>query len=262
MQQHLTKNQFPPRHDILSVGVDSLSLREALALLAKWSEDNQARYIATANAEMVMRARKDIQLAKVLHEADLVVPDGAGIIWAGEHLSAHFAERVAGIDLMIATIRYAQEKNFPFYLLGGAPGVAHQAVRQMQAKWGTLPVAGVRNGFFLPEESPQLVAEIQESGAKFLFVALGVPKQEFWIHENLSALPGITAMGVGGSLDVISGNLRRAPLWMQKNRLEWLYRLCLQPQRAGRMMVLPQFMWQVWSEKRRRKKALQRGGKQ
>lgn len=120
----------------------------------------------------------------------------------------------------------------------------------MTAELGELPVVGYHSGYFTAEEEVDILDEIQRSGAQLVFVAFGVPKQEFWIQEKLAHLDGVVAMGVGGSFDVLAGMLKRAPVWMQENRLEWLYRLALQPKRIIRMLALPKFMWTVWRHKR------------
>ncbi len=233
------------RKTVLSVDVDAITMNDALQQVEDWLSTDGSHYVATANAEMIMRAQYDYGLARALTEADMVLPDGAGVIWAGEQLRLHFPERVAGIDFMSALIERAKEKEYSFYFLGGKPDVAASAARNLHAKLGEIPLVGVRDGYFSDTETEEVLAEIRASGARLLFVGMGVPKQEYWLHEYIKKLPRVTAVGVGGSFDVLAGHLKRAPLWMQKNRLEWLYRLYLQPSRIKRMAVLPQFMWKV-----------------
>lgn len=246
MTEQVHKIPVYKRYQVLSVGVDALTMTEALQVVAGWLRDRRSRYIVTANAEMVMRAQHDHGLATALAEADMVLPDGAGIVWAGERLHLPFKERVAGIDFMTALLEWAVQQQQPVYFLGGEPGIAAKAAENLQKRFGDLPLVGVRDGYFDETENDAVLKDIQNSGARLLFAGLGVPKQEYWIRKHGMKLQGITAIGVGGSFDVLAGTLKRAPLWMQKNRLEWLYRLYLQPGRIGRMAVLPHFMWKVY----------------
>lgn len=243
----------PPRNYVLGIGIDALTLTQAVRRANAWLAEAGSRQVVTANAEIVMRARADRRFGAVLAAADLVLADGAGIVWAGEQLGCRFPERVAGIDYMTALVAEAVANGTPMYFLGGAPGVAAQAAKRLTAAYGELPLVGVRDGFFALSETAEILADIRRSGARLLFVGLGVPKQEYWLAEHLPELPGVIGIGVGGSYDVLAGNLSRAPLWMQRNRLEWLYRLALQPSRAGRMAVLPRFMWAVRREAKRPK---------
>ena len=129
--------------------------------------------------------------------------------------------------------------------MGAAPGVAQRAIGNVSAQVGALNIAGIHDGFFDSAEEQEIIKSIAESKTKLVFVALGVPKQEQWIAEKLSHLDGVVAIGIGGSFDVLAGNIPRAPEWMQRNRREWLYRLYLEPQRIGRMLAIPKFMWTV-----------------
>ena len=134
------------------------------------------------------------------------------------------------------------------YCLGAAPGVAKRAVENLEREVGPLQIVGIHDGFFNTDEEQSIIGDMAK--AKLIFVALGVPKQEIWIKEHLSHLSGVVAVGIGGSFDVIAGNIPRAPEWMQNNRLEWLYRLYLEPKRIGRMMAIPKFMFTVLKNKR------------
>ena len=155
---------------------------------------------------------------------------------------------------MTALVERAAQTGTKMYFFGGAPGVAAEAAQRLESRFGTLPIVGVRDGYFAASENDTIAADIRESGAQLLFAGLGVPKQEYWLTRMRPQLPGIVSLGVGGSFDVLSGRLKRAPLFWQKNRLEWLYRLALQPSRLRRMGALPQFMWQVKRSANRRGK--------
>lgn len=239
------------RHPVLQVGVDAVTMKEAVSEISSWQKDDQSRFVVTVNAEMVIRAHVDKQLASSIAAADLVVPDGAGIVWAGEQLHLPFTERVAGIDLMVELLATLAASGDKVYFLGGRPGVAKQAAQEMQKRYPQLCFAGVRDGYFT--DDAKVIADIKASEAKLLLVGLGVPKQEKWIYQHYQSIPGITAIGIGGAFDVLSGMLSRAPLWMQRHRLEWLYRLCRQPSRLMRMTALPRFVWEVKRAKKKGK---------
>ncbi len=228
--------------DILSIPVWNVTLEEACAFVFKCVEEGRAASIATANAEMLMKAQADGELAEILRQADMVVPDGAGVLWAAEQQGMCFKERVAGIDLACRILAEAAVRQSPVYLLGGADGVAGQAAANVEKKIGKLHLAGIHSGFFSSDEEQRIIDDIRRGGTQILLVALGVPKQEKWIHDHLYELGPCVCMGVGGTFDVLSGHISRAPEWMQRHRLEWLYRLMKEPSRIKRMTALPRFV--------------------
>lgn len=239
-------------HVVMDIRIHAVTMKEALAFAEKRIMEGKPSMIATANAEMIMIAQKDHELARILNGADLVVPDGAGVLWAGEKLGTPFPERVTGADLTTELLKKASAMNWPVYFLGGNPGVAAKAARKFMEDHGSFSLVGCHDGYFNEEEEKKIIEDIKKSGAKLLFAGLGVPKQEKWLYAHKEKL-GVLSMGIGGVFDVMSGNLKRAPLWMQRNRLEWAYRLYLQPSRIGRMMALPKFMRAVgkWKKERR-----------
>ena len=164
-------------------------------------------------------------------------------------IGKQFKERVAGIDLACRLVGEAALRQTPVYFFGGAEGVARDAAANLEKQVGKLHIVGTHSGFFTDEEEKQIIEEIRSGGTQLLFVALGVPKQEKWIRDHLYELGPCVCMGVGGSLDVLSGRLDRAPKWMQEHRLEWLYRLLKEPTRIKRMMALPQFVAAVKRDK-------------
>lgn len=234
---------------VLSIPIDAVTMDESVERIYGFMKQPGLHIVATANAEMVMLAREDEELKNILNRASLVVPDGAGVLWAAEQKGEHFPERVTGIDLTRRLFKMAATKNTPIYCLGAADGVAQQAVDNLQREVGPLNIVGIHSGFFNADEEKKIIKTIQDGGAKLIFVALGVPKQEKWIAQRLSQLDGVVAMGVGGSFDVLAGNIPRAPQWMQRHRLEWLYRLYLEPKRITRMVALPKFMFAVKTNK-------------
>lgn len=228
--------------DILSIPIWNVTLEEACSFAFKCIEEGRAAAIATANAEMVMKAQGDRELADILQHADMVVPDGAGVLWAAEQQGQSFKERVAGVDLACSLLEAAALRQTPVYLLGGADGIAEQAAANLEKRVGKLRLVGTHSGFFSADEERKIIDDIRQGGTQILLVALGVPKQEKWIHDHLYELGPCVCMGVGGTFDVLAGKVDRAPKWMQEHRLEWLYRLLKQPTRVKRMMALPRFV--------------------
>ena len=228
--------------DILSIPIWNVTMEEARNLAFKCIDEGRAASIATANAEMVMRAQTDRELAHILQHADLVVPDGAGVLWAAEQQGKKFKERVTGVDLACSLLQEAAARQTAVYLFGGAPGIAEQAAANVQQQLGSLNIVGTHSGFFSADEEQGIIEDIRSKGTRILLVALGVPKQEKWISEHLYELGPCVGMGVGGTFDVLAGKAGRAPKWMQDNRLEWLYRLLKEPTRFKRMLALPKFV--------------------
>lgn len=218
---------------------------EAVAAVEYYMDARAGVTVATANAEMIMRATKDAALRDVLAAAALVVPDGAGTVWAARHLGHAMPERVAGYDLVQELLRRAPAAHRRVYFFGSAPGVAEKAKAKAEQLYPGIKIVGVRDGFFSADMNDAIISDIRTARPDLLLVALGVPKQEKWIHEHLAALGVPVAIGVGGTLDVMAGVMKRAPRWMQKAKLEWLFRGMLQPKRAGRLLALPKFVLKV-----------------
>ena len=236
--------------DILSIPIANVTVEETKDFVFQCVEEGRVASIATANAEMVMKAQDDAELASILQEADLVIPDGAGVLWAAEQDGEKFKERVTGCDVAELLLKEAAQRKTPVYLFGAAEGVAQAAIANMEKKYGPLTLAGVHSGFFTAKEEQYIIDEIRNKGTRILLVALGVPKQEKWIRQHLYELGPCVCMGVGGTFDVLSGQVDRAPVWMQHHRLEWLYRLYKEPSRFKRMLALPRFMLAVKCSKR------------
>lgn len=230
--------------DILGVNVDAVTMAQAVAKVEELIARKIPSLIATANAEMLMMADSDIELKKILNSAAMVTPDGAGTVWAARHLGYKMPERVAGVDLVTNLLA----KGHKAYFFGAAAGVADLAAENVKTKFNA-NIAGTRNGFFSADDEPEIIDAINNSGAEILLVGLGVPKQEKWIFNNLPKLKVPVCIGVGGSFDVLAGKVKRAPRWMQRAKLEWLFRALLQPSRAGRLVALPKFVYKVVNSK-------------
>ncbi|MBO6203004.1 MAG: WecB/TagA/CpsF family glycosyltransferase [Selenomonas sp.] len=238
--------------DILGVKVDSVTMAQAVAQVEGYMDERKNVLIATANAEMIMRATHDEELKNILNDAALVVPDGAGTVWAAHHLGYEMPERVAGFDLAQELMRIAPSKKQKVFFFGSAPGVAEKAKAKAEELYPGIEIVGTRDGYFKPEDEPAIIEEIKAAQPDLLLAALGVPKQEKWLNAHLKELGVPVAIGVGGTLDVMAGVMKRAPYWMQKAKLEWLFRGLLQPKRAGRLMALPKFVLKVHGYKSNR----------
>ena len=234
---------------ILGVPFDTFTMKEAVDRVLDFLSDGAQHIICTPNPEIVMEAQEDIQLMEILKSSDLVVPDGIGVVWASRYSEIKIKERVAGYDLTQNIFDKIKDKDYKVYFFGGAPGVANTAAKNMIKKYEGLNIVGVRNGYFNENDEKQILDEIKNSNADILLVGLGAPKQEKWIYNNIRFTGAKICIGVGGSFDVMSGNIKRAPKIFCKLGLEWFYRLITQPTRIKRMMRLPKFAIKVLKEK-------------
>ena len=224
------------RTDILGVGFDDLTLEEA---------------VARGTAFLVDRASREGAFREALNGADLVLPDGIGVIYAARILGRPLKGRCPGIDFASGLMASMAAGGRRLYLLGAKPGVADLAAERLQKQYPRLKIAGTHDGYF--KEDAPVVEAIRESGADCVFVCLGAPKQELWMARNGPATGAHLLCGLGGSLDVFAGTVERAPKFWSDHGLEWFYRLCKEPKRIGRMMKLPLFLVHVRQEKGKRK---------
>lgn len=230
---------------ILGVPVHGFTMNEVVQELDKRIDEQNQTFIVTANAEIIMACQEDDAYNRIVSNAEIVLPDGAGAVWAGRHLGKQVPERVAGFDLYLELMALAAKKGYKAYFFGGAPGIADVAKEVCQKRYPGVQVVGTHNGYFQDSDVPGIIDNINKSGAQLLFVALGAPKQEKWIAKYRDSLDPIVLMGIGGSFDVLAGKMERAPKWMQDASLEWLFRLYKQPSRFMRMMALPKFVIKV-----------------
>ncbi len=240
--------------DILGVWVDKLTMDSALARLTEFLKEDAPHAVYTPNSEIIMRAYRDEKFLSVLNTADMVTPDGIGVVYASRILKDPIAERVGGFDLSVRLIETVSDGSYSLYFFGGKPGVAEQAKAKLREKYPKLRVVGCSDGYFDAEKEKEIIRDIQEKKPDILFVCLGAPKQEEWILKHKNELGARVLMGIGGSLDVYAGVAERAPVGFQKLGLEWLYRLLKQPSRIGRMMDLPKFGFTVLFHGKRVKK--------
>lgn len=228
------------RIDVLGVTFDNVNMEQAVERAAGMIAEGTFHYAVTPNAEFVQRAEKDELFRGALNRADLVLPDGIGVIYAAKILGTPLQERVPGCDFAAALCDWMAENQKKLFLLGAKPGVAEQAARNLEQAHPGLTVCGTHDGYF--KEDGAVVEAIRAAGADVVFVCLGAPKQENWMIERGPETGASFLIGLGGSLDVFAGNVKRAPEIWQKLGLEWLYRLLKQPSRIGRMAKLPLFL--------------------
>jgi N-acetylglucosaminyldiphosphoundecaprenol N-acetyl-beta-D-mannosaminyltransferase len=203
-------------------------------------QQNQGVHVVTLNAEMAMQAEQNEALAAIIRKAELVIPDGAGVVFYLK-LRGKAVQRVPGIELAEMLLSQSPQLACPIFFYGGAPGVAEAAAAEWQNRSPGISIVGTQNGFVQPEDQPHLLQTIAHLQPRIILVGLGVPRQEFWIAENRHICPNAIWIGVGGSFDIWAGTKDRAPGWLRNNNLEWTYRLYQEPWRWRRMMALPQF---------------------
>ncbi|MEW6172785.1 MAG: WecB/TagA/CpsF family glycosyltransferase [Bacillota bacterium] len=226
---------------MLGVEIDTVTLEGAATRAAELIALGGSHQVVTLNPEYLFRARKEKDLLEIVRQAALVTADGIGIVWAARVNGTGIPGRVTGIDLMLAICHRAAQAGWRVFFLGGRPGVAEDAAARLKSEIPGLQVAGTFHGYFSTAEEPEVIGRIRVTQPEVLFVGIGAPKQERWIHKNLRVLGVPLAMGVGGSFDVLSGRVKRAPVWMRRLGLEWLARLIREPRRWRRMLVLPRF---------------------
>ena len=234
--------------NVRGVYFDNVDKSEAFKKVVEFINTDGFSFMVTPNSEIVQACIENPSLYEVVNSADLVIPDGIGVVYASKILDTPLKEKVAGVEIAEKVIKYAAENGEKIYFFGGGKKTAErEAVYKLAAdalaeKYPGFEAVG-RDGYFSEEETEDIIADINASGAKILFVCLGAPKQEKWIYKNKDKLEGITfAAGLGGSLDVFAGVAERAPEFYLKHNLEWLYRFSKNPSRVGRMLKLPKFL--------------------
>ena len=238
------------RIDVLGVGFDNLTMQEAVDRGMSLLRGEGMHYVVTPNPEIVEICRENPEANRVINGADLVLPDGIGVIKGAAMLGTPLKERTPGIEFASHLMGRMAKEGLSLYLLGAKPGVAELAAEKLSETYPGLKIAGTHDGYF--KEDGPVVDAIAASGADCVFVCLGAPKQEFWIERNGPATGAHLLCGLGGSLDVFAGTVERAPKFWCDHGLEWFYRLCKEPKRIGRMMKLPLFLVHVKREKKRK----------
>lgn len=237
---------------LLKAKIHNLSMQETLDLVDKSIQNGEHTHHSVVNAGKTVLMQKDVQLRESVNSADIINADGQAVIWASKILNQPIKERVAGIDLMENLVELAHNKGYKIYCLGAKEDIVGKVVQDYKQNYSEELIAGYRNGYFSKEEEQGIAQDIANSGANMLFVAISSPKKENFLYENREVLKKVNfIMGVGGSFDVISGKTKRAPKWMQKSGLEWLYRVIQEPKRMWKRYLVgnTKFLLLVFREK-------------
>jgi N-acetylglucosaminyldiphosphoundecaprenol N-acetyl-beta-D-mannosaminyltransferase len=239
------------RYSILNIKVDSVDMQQALDRVVEFVEKgNKLHTIFAVNPEKHFSLEKDPLLYRMFEKADMLLPDGIGIVLAARILHGKKLKRVPGCEFMQNTCGLAAEKGYKIFIYGAKEEINKAAVDELKQRHPEIKIVGRTNGYLPEEKMDSLVDRINESGAQILYLALGSPRQEMWITKYQMCLQHVkVCQGIGGTLDVIAGNVKRAPAFYCAVGLEWLYRLMAEPKRIKRQRLLPLFAWRVFREK-------------
>jgi len=219
---------------VLGCAIDRVDMEAAVRRCVELAGDGRFAQHMAVNAAKLVTMQGDAVMRDITARCDLVTADGQGVVWASRVLGEPLPERVAGIDLMEALFARAEETGRSVYILGARAEVLERAVQEIRGRHPRLRIAGYRDGYFAAEEEAGVVTAIRDAKPDFLFVAMSSPRKEYFLGDNGPTLGAMFAMGVGGAIDVMAGETNRAPMWMQRTGLEWLYRLLQEPGRLFR----------------------------
>ena len=235
--------------NVRGVHFDNVSFDEAMERVKELVKSEGVSVMYTPNSEIVQSCIDDNELYKVMNSADLIIPDGIGVVYASKILRTPLKQKVPGCEVAEKLMEYASQSGDGVFFFGGGKKTEEKdavgviAAQKLCEKYPGINIVGTRDGYFSAEDVDGIIDEINSSGAKILFVCLGAPKQEKWIFDNKDKLRVNFVAGLGGTLDVFAGVAKRAPKFFLKTNLEWLYRLLCMPSRIGRMMKLPKFLF-------------------
>ena len=231
--------------NIYGIPFDNVTMAEAVALAEDELQKKGTSVVVTPNAEIAEMCIEDETVNQIILSAEIILPDGAGIITAAEILGTPLKEKVAGVEFGMELIRHAEKHGYSLFFLGGKPSVAESAAEKLKVCYKNLKIEGTHDGYFTKTgaENDAVIEEINASNADILFVCLGAPMQEIWSMKNRERLTSVRLIAcLGGSLDIYAGTAKRAPKIFIKLRLEWFYRLLREPKRLGRMMKIPKYL--------------------
>lgn len=229
---------FPHRYQLLNTYVNALSMEETITCVEKIIAEGVPTQHVVINASKVNLMNKDDELKRIVNSCPLINADGSSIVWAAKKLNIPLSQRVTGCDLFQELIKVAARKGYKVYLFGAQEEVLQEVKRIFRVEYPSLQIVGSRNGYFGEEDEFRIVHDMASSGADMMFVAFSSPKKEYWIHKYLEKLNIPFVMGVGGSFDIVAGKTARAPLWVQKIGMEWLYRFIQEPRRMWKRYII------------------------
>ena len=239
------------RIKFLNIPIDAITMKDTINLVEKTIVAKKQIHHTVVNASKIILMQKDAELEKSVIEADIINADGQGVVWAANLLGLNLPERVSGIDLMESLVEMSYYKRYKCYFLGARENIVQKLVAIYKEKYSEDIIAGFRNGYFNEQEECDIARKISESGANILFVAITSPKKEIFLNKYKDQLKNVNfIMGVGGSFDVLSGKIKRAPIFMQRIGLEWFYRFLQEPRRLWKRYLLGniKFIWLVIKE--------------
>ncbi len=232
--------------NILGVKVDKVTVDEASDIIMNHiNTSDKCMSVFTPNSEIIMMGYRDAQFCAILNESELLTADGIGVVYASRIVKNPISERAPGYDIACSLLGKMAKEGKSVYLFGSKPGVAEEAGKNITQKYPGIRIAGYSDGYFDDKKEKTIIDNINRCAPDVLFVCLGAPKQERWISLHKQELKAKAALGIGGSLDVFAGTVKRAPEFYTKHGIEWLYRLMKQPSRFVRMMDLPRFGFKV-----------------
>jgi N-acetylglucosaminyldiphosphoundecaprenol N-acetyl-beta-D-mannosaminyltransferase len=234
-----------PHVSIFGIRVSKLNMQQTIECLVQAIASRQITQVITANPIMLMTALEQPAYMAMMERAELIVPDGAGLVWAASYIGDPVAEKVAGIDLMHELLAIGENKGWRIFLLGASPEIIQITAEKLKTRYPKLKLVGVRDGYFTDKDDVAVVEQIHQASPDILLVGRSADKQEPWIDQHKANLNVPVIMGIGGSFDVLSGKLKRAPQIFIRFRLEWFYRLLQEPWRYRRMLLLPKFVVKV-----------------
>jgi N-acetylglucosaminyldiphosphoundecaprenol N-acetyl-beta-D-mannosaminyltransferase len=237
---------------VLECPVDLSTTDEVVNKIVDLIDQREPMQVVTLNAEMIYKAQQAERFKQLINNAVLVTADGISVVWALRTLGFKIQERVTGIDLLYKLCERGSQKKWKIFLLGSAPGIAEKAGSVIKQCYPGITICGTHDGYFSDKDNPAIVEQIANCQPDLLFVGMGAPRQEYWIQDNMHTYGVPISIGVGGSFDVVAGEKKRAPLWMIKLNIEWLYRLIIEPSRIKRQLALPKFMLMVLYSKFRK----------
>ena len=241
----------PERINILGFPIDCVTLAQTRELFAEYlaAKVHKTHLVLTADSNAFISAATDPDFQRVFAEASLITPDSAGPVWALARLGKPVPGRVSGVDLVEELCELSEQTGARIYFLGAAPGVADAAATKLQERYPKLVVAGVRDGYFSRDQDSDIAKAIAKTKPDVLLVAMGMPRQEVFILDTARVIGAKIGIGIGGSLDVHSGTVKRAPMFIQKIKLEWAWRFILNPRKIAKVKKLPVFYWRVRAQK-------------